>query len=144
MTERCIFCDILAGRAPASIVCEEADCVAFMDIAAINPGHVLVVPRQHAPGLAELDPQAGASMFRLAQRVALALRRSSLRCEGVNLVLSDGPVAGQEVMHVHLHVLPRYRGDGFGFRLGPGGRQVVPRSELDEIAGRISRALDHG
>jgi histidine triad (HIT) family protein len=123
------------------MVYEDEACAALMDIAAINQGHVLVVPRQHSPSLAQLDPEVGGAMFRLAQRIAQALTHSGLRCEGVNLLLADGEAAGQEVMHVHLHVLPRYRGDGFGFRFGPGFRQHPQRSELDDVAGRIGRAL---
>jgi histidine triad (HIT) family protein len=137
--ETCVFCRILAHRSPASMVYEDEACAAFMDVNAINPGHTLVVPCQHAPGLADLDPEAGAAMFRLAQRLAHALRNSGLRCEGVNLMLADGEVAGQQVMHVHMHVLPRYPGDGFGFRHG--FRQHPHRSDLDDMAARIASAL---
>ena len=87
-----------------------------MDIFPVNPGHVLVIPTSHSAFLAELDPEAGAELFRVAQRVAAALRRSDPRCEGVNLFLADGEAAGQEIFHVHLHVIPRQRGDGSGFR----------------------------
>ena len=137
----CIFCAILAGRAPASFVYRDERCAAFLDIRPVNPGHTLVVPMRHAANLAELDPEDGAQMFRVAQRLAAALRRSGLRCEGVNLHLADGEVAGQEVFHVHLHVVPRFRGDGFGLRFPPGYGHQPPRAELDEIAGRIESAL---
>ncbi len=138
----CVFCEIVAGRVPASMVAENETCCAFIDIAQVNPGHVLVVPRRHAPALAQLDPEDGAAVFRLAQRVAAALRQSGLRCEGVNLFLSDGAAAGQEVWHVHMHVLPRFQGDGFGFRLGPHARQPHSRTELDGIASAIRGAMD--
>ena len=110
----CVFCGILAGRLSASIVFRDDVCCAFLDIQPINPGHVLVVPIAHAACLAELDAEVGAHVFKVGQRVAAALRGSGLRCEGVNLSLADGAVAGQEVFHVHLHVIPRYAGDGFG------------------------------
>ncbi len=137
----CIFCAILAGRAPASLVYRDERCAAFLDIRPVNPGHTLVVPIRHAASLAELDPEDGAQLFRVAQRLAAALRRSGLRCEGVNLFLADGEAAGQEVFHVHLHVLPRFRGDGFGMRFPPGYGQNPPRAELDEIAQRIRGAM---
>lgn len=140
MTE-CVFCDILAGKLPASVVWRDDVCCAFMDIQPVNPGHVLVIPVEHAACLAELDGEIGAHAFRVAQRVAGAIRNSGLRCEGVNLFLADGEVAGQEVFHVHLHVFPRYRGDGFGLRFGPEYGNRPGRAALDEVAGQIRAAL---
>ena len=137
----CIFCAIVAGRAPASIVYRDETCAAFMDIQPVNPGHVLVVPNRHAASLADLDAETGMRMFGIGQQVAAALRASGLRCEGVNLFLADGEAAGQEVFHLHLHVIPRYRGDGFGLRFGPANRTRPPRPELDRIAGQIGDAL---
>jgi len=134
----CIFCEIIAGRAEASVVFQDADVCAFMDIRPVNPGHVLVVPTRHAPDLASLDPADGARILAAAQRVAGALRaaaaRGDPRCEGVNLLLADGEAAGQEVFHVHLHVVPRFAGDGFGFRFPAGYRDLPPRTALDAAA----------
>jgi len=137
----CVFCGILAGRAPSSVVFRDDVCCAFLDIRPVNPGHVLVVPIVHAACLAELDPETGAHVFKMGQRVAAALRESGLRCEGVNLFLADGAVAGQEVFHIHLHVIPRYAGDGFGLRFGSSYGAMPGREELDRVAGRIRSAL---
>jgi len=120
----CIFCRIGRGEAPASIVYRDADVIAFMDIRPVNPGHVLVVPIAHAGSLADLAEHDGQPMFSAAQRLAGAVRRSGARCDGVNLYLADGVAAGQEVFHVHLHVLPRFAGDGI--RLAAFGRQQSP------------------
>ncbi len=139
--KNCVFCDILAGQRPASVVFRDEVCCAFMDIQPVNPGHALVIPVAHAANLAELDPQAGGRVFQVGQRVAQALRASGLRCEGINFFLADGRVAGQEVFHVHLHVIPRYSGDGFGFRFGPNYGQQPPRARLDQIASQIQQAL---
>lgn len=140
-TSNCIFCRILAGESPSSLVYSDALCTAFMDIQPVNPGHLLVVPNRHASYLAELDEETGAQMFRVAQRIAVALRRSGVQCQGVNLFLADGRAAGQEVFHVHLHVLPRYAGDGFGFRFSPDYYDRPDRSELDRVAGKIRGVL---
>jgi histidine triad (HIT) family protein len=137
----CVFCDILAGKLPHSIVFQDDVCCVFMDIQPVNPGHVLIVPIDHAASLAELDGALGARMFQVGQRIAGALRDSGLRCEGVNLFLADGEAAGQDVFHVHLHVIPRYAGDGFGIRFGPRYGHRPPRKELDAIAGKIQGAL---
>jgi histidine triad (HIT) family protein len=137
----CVFCDILAGTMPSSQVYQDEICSAFMDIQPVNPGHLLVIPNRHAANLSELVEDTGAHMFRVAQRIAQAVRASGVRCEGINLFLADGEVAGQDVFHVHLHVIPRYRGDGFGFRFGPTYGQRPPRPELDANAQKIRGAL---
>ena len=139
--EKCEFCAIIAGDAPASLVWEDSLALAFMDIRPVNPGHVLVVPRQHAATLAQLDPEVGAHLFGVAMRLAPAVRRSGVVSEGINLFLADGRAAGQEVMHVHLHIVPRFSGDGFGFRIGPLNFQRPDRATLDGIAEGILAAL---
>jgi histidine triad (HIT) family protein len=129
----CLFCRLVAGDEEVSVVHEAERTVIFMDIQPVVRGHMLVVPRVHAAYLADLDPSDGAAVFRSGQLAAAALRASSLRCEGVNLFLADGEAAGQEVFHVHLHVVPRYEDDGFGLRLPP-DHSIRPRAELDEAA----------
>jgi histidine triad (HIT) family protein len=136
----CIFCRIVAGEAPASVVHRDERCVAFLDIRPVNPRHLLVVPLRHAPHLADTDAETTAHLMRVAHRLAAALRASGLRCEGVNLFLADGAAAMQEVFHVHLHVFPRWTGDGFGLRFGP-DYVVRPRAELDAAADAIRAAL---
>jgi histidine triad (HIT) family protein len=132
----CVFCDIVAGHAPAGILFQDERTITFLDHRPVTPGHMLVVPRRHAAFLADLDPEDGAQLFRVGLRGAAALRASSLRCEGVNFHLADGEVAGQEVFHVHLHVLPRFTGDGFGLRFPPDYR-IRERAELDEAAAAV-------
>jgi histidine triad (HIT) family protein len=136
----CLLCGLVDGTLESSRVYEDERAVAFMDIQPVNPGHVLVVPRRHVAALAELDAEDAAHLMRVAQRITAALPRSELRAEGVNLWLADGEAAGQEVFHVHLHVVPRFAGDGFGLRFGPDYR-IRERAELDEAAARIRGAL---
>ena len=133
----CIFCDILAGRAPASFVYEDEATAAFMDISTLNTGQVVVVPRAHAPYLKDLDEATGQLFFRAAQRVCAGLRRSGLPMDAVNLFLADGAEAGQEIFHVHFLVIPRLAGDDMkvhGTWWGP------PRADLNEAATHIRRA----
>jgi histidine triad (HIT) family protein len=137
----CVFCQIIAGAAPASLVYRDELCAAFMDIQPVNPGHMLIVPLAHVELLADLDQASAERLMTIAQRLGSALRQSGLRCEGVNLLLADGEAAGQEVFHVHLHVVPRFAGDGFGFRFAPGYHQRPPRADLDEAAALIRAAL---
>ncbi|MGH7598174.1 MAG: HIT family protein [bacterium] len=137
----CTFCEILAGRLPSSVVYQDEQCSSFLDIQPVNPGHLLIVPNRHAAFLAELDAETGAQMFRIAQSLAQALRRSEIRCEGVKLFLADGEAAMQEIFHVHLHVFPRFRGDGFGLKFSPAYFQKPPRAELDTVAEKIRNAI---
>ena len=131
----CIFCAIVAGSAPASIVYDDADLLAFLTIGPVTPGHLLIIPKRHAPFLADLDEVTGARMFTVAMRLAQALRASGLRCEGINLFLADGEAAFQEVFHTHLHVFPRFAGDLF--RIDADWSTTPSRAELDDIATRI-------
>ena len=133
----CEFCDIIAGRGPASVVHSDERVLVLLDIRPLNTGHLLVIPRAHASYLADLDPAVGGHMFAVAQRMAAALRRSGVPCEGVNLFLADGEAAFQEVFHVHLHVIPRTVGDGFRIK----ARWRLPsRAELDATAERVRAA----
>jgi histidine triad (HIT) family protein len=139
--KNCVFCDILSGLLPSSMVYQDRICSAFLDIQPVNPGHLLVVPNLHAGNLTELDENTGAHMFKVAQRLTFALRKSDVVCEGINLFLADGAVAGQEVFHVHLHILPRFRGDGFGLKFSPDYYNRPERAELDRIAKVIREAI---
>lgn len=138
----CVFCEIVNETAPASMVYADEQAVAFLDIQPVNEGHLLVVPRVHAASLAEMDVRTGCHLFRLAMNLSKAVRQSGLRCDGVNLFLADGQAAGQEIFHVHLHVIPRFRGDGFGMQFSEGYYQLPRRAVLDEIALRIRQAVE--
>jgi diadenosine tetraphosphate (Ap4A) HIT family hydrolase len=130
---QCIFCRIVRGEAEAHVVYQDDRVMAFLDLHPVTRGHLLVVPRRHAPDLAALEPQDAAAMIEAARRLAGALRRASLHVDGVNLHLADGAAAGQSVFHAHLHVIPRYRGDGFGFRR-PLGVAESTQAELAAVA----------
>lgn len=137
----CIFCDIVDGRWPASVVHSDDTCMAFMDVQPVNPGHMLVIPKNHLPLLKDMREETGAHLFRVAQRLAEALRKCGLKCEGVNLFLADGEAAMQEVFHVHLHVFPRYKGDGFGLKFSEAYFTKPSRTEIESAARFIKAVL---
>jgi histidine triad (HIT) family protein len=136
--ENCIFCKIVAGEAPVSAVYEDARVLGLMTIGPVTPGHAMVIPKEHVPYMSDLDPELGAHLFRVTQRVAEAIRESGLRCEGINLFLADGEAAFQDVFHLHLHVFPRYEGDPF--KLVADWDVHPPREELDQNASLIRDA----
>jgi histidine triad (HIT) family protein len=134
----CIFCNILNGKSPVSLVYEDKNIAIFPTVEPTNPGHILIIPKTHASYLSDLDEETAGHIMRMARRVALAIRRSNLRCEGINIFVADGEAAGQDVFHFHLHVYPRYQGDGFGFRFDKSKNFVrMNRLKLDKIAEEI-------
>src|SRR4051794_14283700 len=135
---RCIFCAIAARQAEASVVYEDKTVVVFMDLNPVTPGHLLVVPREHAVGLEDLDGATSAHVWSVGHDMARALRRSSMSCEGINVLLCDGEVAFQTVFHFHLHVIPRYPGDGWTLKAVSPERE---RSLLDSDAKAIKDAI---
>jgi len=137
----CVFCGILNGSVPSSIVYRDDQCTAFLNIQPVNPGHLLIIPNQHAAYLADIDAETAAQLFRVAHRLAAGLRQSGLRCEGVNMFLADGKAAMQEIFHLHLHVFPRYQGDGFGLSFSPNYFTKPPRSTLETVAAQLRAVL---
>ncbi len=106
----CIFCKIVAGELPATIVDEDERTLSFMDINPATRGHALVIPRQHSRDLMEIDAEDLAAVTLAAQRLARRVQ-SRLGADGVNLINSCGQAAWQTVFHFHMHVVPRYEDD---------------------------------
>ena len=137
----CIFCNILEEKGEASMIYKDERCCAFLDLYPANPGHVLVIPVKHAAQMSELDEETGAYMFQIGMRIAEAIRKSELQSDGINFHLADGSAAGQEIFHVHLHIIPRIQGDGFGFKFARGRTPEPQRAALETVAEKIRRAL---
>ena len=106
----CLFCRIVAGELPATVVESDERTMAFMDINPATRGHALVIPRAHTADLHAIDPVDLAACAHTAQRVA-ARARDALGADGVNLLSSTGAAAWQTVFHFHVHVIPRYADD---------------------------------
>lgn len=140
MTADCVFCAIVAGRAPSSVVYEDADAVVLMDLFPVHPGHALIVPRRHVPDLESCPEDLAGRLFALSGRLGPAVVRAT-DAAGFNVWTANGRAAGQEVFHLHLHVLPRYENDTFGLRFPKGYPQKAARAELDAMADRIRSRL---
>jgi histidine triad (HIT) family protein len=125
--EDCIFCKIVAGEAPATVVHEDEHTIAFMDINPATRGHMLVIPRRHARDLLEINSEDLRATVAVGQQLARrAMER--LGAEGVNLLNSCGEAAWQVIFHFHLHVIPRYENDPLRLPWVPG------EGDKDEIA----------
>jgi histidine triad (HIT) family protein len=127
----CIFCKIVAGEIPCHKVYEDEHVLSFLDIGPLSEGHTLIIPRQHAVTLDEVSNDALPSIGMAAKRIGAAVQQAT-GCAGWNLLQNNGKVAGQVVMHVHFHIIPRREDDGLGYRW--------PAGELDDDT--AARLLD--
>ncbi len=114
----CVFCEIVAGNAPAIGVYEDDEYLGFLDIRPFTRGHTLVIPKAHTVDLTDTPAQTLAGMLAIGQRIARATRASGLAATGTNVAINDGRSASQSVFHIHLHVVPRRDGDKLSFVKG--------------------------
>lgn len=135
--ENCIFCRIVKGEIPAAKVYEDELVLAFLDIAPINFGHVLVIPKEHHESSSTIPEATAGRMFRIGSRIGIALKRK-FDYDAFNLHLADGTAAGQVVMHAHLHVVPRGVEDGFHWNW----RQLkYPEERIQEVRDALAAKL---
>ena len=130
----CIFCKIIAGELPGTIVDSDERTVSFMDINPGTRGHLLVIPRAHAEDLLEIDPEDLAACARTAQVMARKAK-DALGADGINLINSCGAKAWQTVFHFHVHVIPRYDGDPLRLPWQPAPGD---RDEIAQTAARLT------
>ena len=109
----CLFCQIARGERTSHTIFDKDGVVAFLDIFPCTPGHTLVIPRQHYATLSEMPSEEVGRLFQVAAMVATKMQ-SALGAAGFNLGINSGKAAGQEVFHVHIHIIPRYPDDGGG------------------------------
>ena len=138
--ENCIFCKIIKGEIPSYKVYEDEHTYAFMDINPINPGHLLVIPKTHYAEVKDFDEETGMNLFRAAVKIEKALRKSgSVKLEGTNFLIANGPAAGQEVFHSHLHIIPRFTDDSYKVKIE---RKEKPTMEdLKHVAEEIRKNI---
>lgn len=131
----CIFCRIAAGELPAEIVHQSPAAVAFLDRNPVSRGHVLVIPRVHAASLPELDPGQVDGLFQAVREVMRKVD-AAFHPAGMNVGWNHGEGAGQEVFHLHVHVIPRHAPGGRGIQVMGEGRDRTPIAEVGEALRR--------
>jgi histidine triad (HIT) family protein len=139
VTLPCVFCGIVKSEVPASVVYEDAATLAFMDLRQTNQGHVLVVPKVHFETIDLLPSTVAAAVMATVVTMTRAVKQA-ICPDGVNVWQSNGEAAGQEVPHVHMHVFPRWTGDGH-FRIYPDRAANMPRAGLEELALTLRSAV---
>jgi len=132
----CIFCNIVRGKVPSFKVYEDDDTLAFLDIHPVVHGHTLVVPKAHATNIFDISPESWAAVSETTRKVAIALERA-LSADGVNLMMNNREHAGQIVEHAHMHLIPRFKGDGL--KLWPHG--AYREGEAETVQEKIRGAL---
>ncbi len=140
MEHNCVFCKIVRGDIPADVLYEDDLVLCFLDIAPINPGHALIIPKPHHVSLTTVPEDCLARMMQVAPRLGAALMRT-VDGDGFNLLLANGTCAGQVVPHAHLHVIPRRTTDTFS--LYPSKTvQYADDKEKRDLAEAVRRRLD--
>lgn len=132
----CIFCKIVKGEIPSTKVYENEHVLGFLDIAPVNIGHSLVIPKQHYENIYEAPEEIMCEMMKAAKKVAIAVK--NLPADGVNVTMNNDRHAGQVIFHAHIHVIPRYKEDNFGLWKGERGYN---EGEKEEIAKKISSKI---
>ncbi|MCF2135966.1 MAG: HIT family protein [Candidatus Thorarchaeota archaeon] len=138
--EDCIFCKIVRGEIPASVIFEDDVCMAFMDVFPVKTGHCLLIPKKHYTNMFDVDPEVVAHLGRrlaeLTQKVNAAFKP-----DGVLNVIANGTGAGQEVPHLHMHIIPRNQDDEFRFQFPKNYREeMASREDLDRLARLIGES----
>ena len=133
MDNSCIFCKIANGEIPSSTVYEDDMFRVILDLSPAAKGHALVLPKAHFRNIFDIDEATASRLFVVASKVAKAMK-ASLGCDGMNIVQNNEEIAGQTVFHFHLHIIPRYAGDGQNISWNPGS---MTSEQLQEIAEQI-------
>ena len=127
--ENCIFCKIANGEIPAATLYEDENFRVILDLGPASKGHALILPKSHAANIYELSDEMAAKAMILAKKMATAMT-AALKCDGFNIVQNNGECAGQTVFHFHMHLIPRYEGDGVGLTWKPGELSDEVRDEI--------------
>lgn len=138
MKEDCIFCKIAEKKSDATIVYEDTDTLAFLDIHPLNPGHTLVIPKRHYENMLEMPPTEAGRVFVSVAKVMRGVETAS-KADGISVGQSNGKAASQEVFHMHVHIIPRYNHEMLS---GFPNRKTLHRSELDKIGEKIRNSID--
>ncbi|MFB4161816.1 HIT family protein [Geomicrobium sp. JSM 1781026] len=136
----CIFCKIVDGDIPAMKVYEDDHCLAFLDISQATKGHTLLIPKNHEENIYELQEETAAHLLSKAPAIARAMK-STLQCEGMNLVNNNGEKASQSVFHFHMHLIPRYGNDEIYANWNENPKIDMSDEDMHALAERVQQAV---
>lgn len=125
----CLFCKIVKGEIPSEKVYGDEYLYAFLDIRPVNPGHVLLVPKQHFANLYEIPDEVLANLAPVIKKLAIAVKKA-VGADGMNIGMNNDSAAGQLVFHAHIHIMPRYKNDGYKPWIGEPYKNDEARYEM--------------
>ena len=135
--DNCIFCKIIDGSIPSTVVYEDSDFKAIMDISPAAKGHVLILPKKHCADLLSIDEDVASKALKVASKIANA-QKKAFNCDGINLLQNTGEAAWQSVFHLHIHLIPRYKDDNL---VVPWEHLTYADGEAEEYAAKIRACL---
>lgn len=135
--ESCLFCKIIAGEVPSAKIYDDTSVVSFLDINPVNIGHTLVVPKKHFATLHDIPDETLTPLMQTVRRLADAIK-AAVNADGINIEMNNGEAAGQIIHHAHIHIVPRYKGDGFTHWKGARG---YADGEIQEVLGKIKSEI---
>lgn len=138
MKDDCIFCKIANGIIPVNALYEDDDFKVIFDLGPAAKGHVLILPKEHFDNMFEMTDEYASKVFVLAKKIAGAIKKT-FNCAGVNILQNNGVAAGQTVFHFHMHIIPRYEGDGVSVGWTPG---EISNEQIAEYVERVRENMN--
>jgi histidine triad (HIT) family protein len=132
----CLFCKIIKGEIPSTKIYEDENSFAFLDINPVNPGHTLLVPKKHSRNIFDTDDEVLKQLAPTLKKLSIAVKDGA-SADGVNIHINNEPAAGQVVFHTHIHIIPRFTGDGV--KMWKGGE--YKQNEIEKIAEKIKNMI---
>lgn len=134
----CIFCKIVNGEIPSRTLYEDNDFRVIFDVSPASKGHAIILPKKHAANIFEISEEDASNIYVVAKKVATALSEE-LQCDGVNILQNNGEAAGQSVFHLHMHIIPRYKGDTVNIKWNP---TTPDEALLDQLSEKLKKVFD--
>ena len=135
--ETCIFCKIVRKQAPASIIYEDETVMAFLDIRPLNIGHTLIIPKKHYVDIFDIPENLLSQVHKVAKQASIAVKKAA-NADGISIIQQNGKAAGQDIFHLHVHVVPRFEGQKLPHF---SDLREVERAKLEEMAKKIKQHL---
>lgn len=135
--DSCIFCKIVQRQAPSSVIYEDEAVLSFLDIRPLNLGHTLVIPKAHYVDVFDIPEELLSRVFEIARRVSFAVKEAT-EADGISIIQQNGKAAGQDIFHLHVHVVPRFEGQVLPHF---SALKVVDRSKLEDMAQKVRQHL---
>ena len=135
--ESCVFCRIVRKQAPASIIYEDETVIAFIDIRPLNIGHTLVIPKAHYIDIFDIPENELTNVYKVSKQISFAIKKAT-NSDGISIIQQNGKAAGQDIFHLHVHVVPRFEGQKLS---SFNELKEVERTKLDDMAKKIKKKL---